>query len=358
MQAIALHPPRGQVMGMLLGAGALVAVMAVVPLTALPISFLLPLFVCPLVGTPKQWAAIPVAVAPALVALLGGQPALYSLSLLFSCGAPVAAAALLRPSKSATAEAYAYFLSAYAFGMVMVLLGLRSLFPGELAAGIASGAAGWVEASPDGNLTLYRLTAAGFLPLPDRYGALGALSFILDPGLSRQLLLSFQLRLTQLLRELLPMLTVQVCWLGGVLTALRVQRLNHAYLLVDERHKEKVRLAVTPGFSMLRLPKAAHGALTAMALAGLCLFMVDSPWARQLALLLYTAFTAIYALAGAAALTGMLTAKKPSFKTAFGLLAAALYLLCPIALFMMGILDPLFNFRSGKPLQSKEEDDE
>ena len=58
MQAVALHPPRGQVMGMLAGIGLLVAGMAAMPGLCLPFGFLLPLFACPLVGGKKQWAAL------------------------------------------------------------------------------------------------------------------------------------------------------------------------------------------------------------------------------------------------------------------------------------------------------------
>lgn len=356
MQVVALKPSRTRLAGMLAAVCALVALMALFPLAALPISLLLPLFICPLIGTKNQWAVIPGALAPTVIALLAGQPALYAFSLLFCGGIPAVATLLANHAKAEDGTMYAYFIGAYAFALALVLGSLQGLFPGRLAEGIARQVTDSVTASPDSLITLYRLAASGFISVPSGFEGRNLLGLMLDPGLTRQLSLSLHLTLSQTLYQLLPTLVVQICLLGGVFTALRVAKMNRRYLLVDAQHREPVKVALTPGFSLLRMPRKCGGALTAMGLMGMVLAMTESAWCQQLSALLFASFVGGYALTGAAAALRAFLKRWPQARIAAGVLVAILYVLFTTVLFLFGVLDALTL--PGKGSQSKENEED
>ncbi|MDD3334959.1 MAG: hypothetical protein PHI98_05505 [Eubacteriales bacterium] len=357
MQAIALRPQRGQIIGMLTGIVVLTLCMALLPALCLPLGFLLPIFACPLIGTKKQWAGIAAVILPPAIALLRGLPTLFSLSLLFACGAPVLTAILLHPKKASSPMSYFFYLAAYLFGVIIVLIGLQSTLKGDLAAGLAQQITNSVGEASSGGTALYQLAASGFISLPSGAASRGLLSFLVDQTVVRQSLMSLRLSLETLLNQLLPTWIVQVCLLGSVFTTLRVQRLHHSYLLVDQVHKEQVKLAVIPGFSALQLPKGA-GAMMAVTFMGAIIFSgVSGSWAQQLSLLMLAVFLNVYELLGAAVLIGLLSRRNPDGKILYGCIAAALYVIFPTALFFLGVLDPLFHFRTMKQNESKEDDD-
>lgn len=357
MQAIALRPQRAQLTGMLVGVCGLIICMALVPALCIPLGLMLPIFACPLVGIKKRWAPVTVVaavIAPPLIAFIVGQPTLLALSLLCTCGAPVVVTLTLKPGKAATPAAFVYYLLAYGFSVIVVLASVRGMVGGELAAGISQRVASAVSASPDAGTTLYRMAASGLIDMPTGYDS-GSLALWLNPVLVRQMTLSLRLTLEASIRQLLPAAIVQACLLGSVFTTLRVQKLNHAYILVDEKHKERVTLATPPGFSMLRLPPKSNWALAGMAVIGFICLMSDSSWAYQLGLLLYACFQGCFGLLGASVLVGMLSIRKPDSKTTYGVLAAALYVLLPSVPIIIGIMDPLFHFRESARTKKEEE---
>lgn len=357
MQAIALRPQRVQLTGMLVGVCGLIVCMALAPSLCLPLGLILPIFACPLVGVKKRWAPMAVVaavLAPPLIAFIAGQPSLWALSLSFACGAPVAVTYCLKPQKAATPAAYLYYLLAYGFSIVVVLLSVRGIVGGELAGGIAQRVASKIATSPDAGTVLYKLTASGLIAVPSGYDG-GSLALWLNPALVRQMTLSLRLTLEAGIRQLLPAAIVQACLLGSIFTTLRVQKLNHSYILVDEKHKDRVTLATPPGFSMLRLPPKSNWALAGMAVMGFICLTSGSSWAYQLGLLLYACFQACFGLLGASVLVGMLSTKKPDSISTYGVLAAALYVLFPSVLVIIGIMDPLFHFRESARTKKEEE---
>lgn len=361
MQAIALRPQRWQITTQLVGLALCVGGMLVFPVLCLPLCLLIPLFSCPLIGLKQQWAVFLALPAPTLISLLNGFDALYSASLFLLCGLPAALAEHLRSTRKAGAAlAFLYYICAYAAALLAVAACAARLFGGGLADGLSDLLTASVRSSPNAGATLYQLAASGVIGVPKAYQNAGALSFMLDPVLARQLLLSLRLSLNLAFHQILPSLFVQSCILGGVFTALRVQRLNHSYLLVDGQppaaeSADRVQIAVSPGFSMLQLPPSLRWPTALMALCALLFSLSPSALVQQLSLLFYTAFLCVYELIGAAVMVCLLSARHPDRKGLFGLLAAVVYLVFPVALFLIGVLDPILHFRSKTLFQQEEE---
>ena len=222
-----------------------------------------------------------------------------------------------------------------------------------LGAGIAEGLAqllaAQVEASDQPGLLLYRFAAAGLLAVPDGYS--GALPlFLLDPAVVRQMLLSLRLNVALMLENLLPWLFVQACLLGGLFTALRVQRMRCAVLVVgpDPEHpgERKARVVSPPGFRLMVIPSRLRWVLFLMALASLLLIGAQARLAQTLGLLFYATFSCAFQLAGAAVLVCMLSAHTPGRAALYGALSAVLYALFPVALFFIDVADQALHFRS------------
>ncbi|MEG0741725.1 MAG: hypothetical protein RR065_02150 [Clostridia bacterium] len=347
MQAIALHPQRGQILGQLFGLGVLAVGMLAVPALCLPLGLLMPLFACPLIGLKQQWCAFVAIPAPALITLMNGGNPYFAMSLLLLCGLPVVVAEVLRSRKrGANAESYLPYMAAYAVALLVIGGCATWVLGGDLVNGLADWLTSMVQASPNAGETLYKLAVAGLVAVPDLYRKAAPISFLLDPVLIHQLLLSYHLTLELLLTRLLAPLFVQACLICGLFTSLRVQKLNHCYLLVGEHEREKVQISLTPGFGMINLPPAFRWPLLAMGVCSLLLSMDGASYAQQLSMLMSTVFTCSFELIGAAVAVCLLCARKPEWKPLFGALAALLYVLAPIVLFLIGILDPVLHFRT------------
>ena len=361
MQAIALRPQRGQITGNLAGLALCVLGMLVFPVACIPLALLLPLFACPLIGHKTQWASFLSAAAPSLISLANGMDFLYCLSLLAICGLPLAATELLRPGKKgASPLAFLFHIAAYAAALTAVSFCASRVLGGDLSAGLADALVSRVEASPRVGVTLYQLAASGLIGVPKAYQRAEMLVFALDPALIRQLLMSLRLTLNLSFAQLLPSLFVQACIIGGLFTALRVQRLQHSYLLVSGQQNpkavgERVRVAIPPGFSMLQLPPPLRWPVSLIGLGALLCAMTPGSFAQELSLLLYTAFVCVFQLIGAAVAICLLSARHPDRKALYGVLAGFIYIFFPIVLFLIGVLDPVLHFRSKTLFQQEEE---
>lgn len=350
VQSAVIRPERSRLFAAVAGLLVLTGLMAFFPSACVGLALLTPLLGCPLAGSGRQWAAWLAAAAPAALSLLYRFDPLYSLSLLLPGTLPMALTLWLKARKKLAAPlSIGLYIGAYAASLTLVTLAAAHALGAGIAEGLAQLLAAQVEASDQPGLLLYRFAAAGLLAVPDGYS--GALPlFLLDPAVVRQMLLSLRLNVALMLENLLPWLFVQACLLGGLFTALRVQRMRCAVLVVgpDPEHpgERKARVVSPPGFRLMVIPSRLRWVLFLMALASLLLIGAQARLAQTLGLLFYATFSCAFLLAGAAVLVCMLSAHTPGRAALYGALSAVLYALFPVALFFIGVADQALHFRS------------
>ena len=211
-----------------------------------------------------------------------------------------------------------------------------------------------VERSEQAGLFLYRFAAAGLVPLPQGFESAEVLNHAFDAAFVQQLLLSMRLTIEKTLFQVLPLAYVEVSLIVGVFAALRVQKYNGVVLVLEAQapNEKKARVMLPPGFSMLRLPNMARGPVLLAAVASLFLMLLQDPLWQIMCQLCYSLFEAVFRLVGAAVLVWLLSARYPKYKPLFGALAAAVYVISPFVLFLIGVTDQTFHYRikrSGKP---------
>ncbi len=350
VQSAVIRPERSRLFAAVAGLLVLTGLMAFFPSACVGLALLTPLLGCPLAGSGRQWAAWLAAAAPAALSLLYRFDPLYSLTLLLPGTLPMALTLWLKARKKLAAPpSIGLYIGAYAVSLTLVTLAAAHALGAGIAEGLAQLLAAQVEASDQPGLLLYRFAAAGLLAVPDGYS--GALPlFLLDPGVVRQMLLSLRLNVALMLENLLPWFFVQACLLGGLFTALRVQRMRCAVLVVgpDPEHpgERKARVVSPPGFRLMVIPPRLRWVLFLMALASLLLIGAQARLAQTLGLLFYATFSCAFQLAGAAVLVCMLSAHTPGRAALYGALSAVLYALFPVALFFIGVADQALHFRS------------
>ena len=350
VQSAAIRPERSRLFAAVAGLLLLTGLMAFFPPVCVALALLTPLLGCPLVGSRRHWVAWLAAAAPAAVSLLYRFDPLYSLSLLLPGMLPLALTLWLKSRKKlGSPVAIGLYVGAYAAALTLVTLAAVQALGTGVAEGLAQLLAARVGTSEQAGLLLYRFAVAGLLAVPDGYGTALPL-FLLDPAVIRQMLLSLQLNAELMLEELLPWLFVQACLLGGLFTALRVQRMLCAVLVVgpDPEHpgERKAHVVSTPGFRLMAIPSGLRWVLFLMALASLLLIGAEGRLAQTLGLLFYATFSCAFQLAGTAVLVCVLSARNPDRAVLYGVLSAAIYALFPIALFFIGVADQALHFRS------------
>ncbi|MCI6041391.1 MAG: hypothetical protein MR742_12875 [Clostridiales bacterium] len=350
MQSSAIRPERSRLFAAVAGLLVLTGLMAFFPFACVGLALLTPLLGCPLAGSNRQWAAWLAAVAPAAVSLLYRIDPLYALSLLLPGVLPLVLTLWLKARKKLAAPlSIGLYIGAYALALTSVTLAAVHALGTGLAEGLALLLSSYVEASDQPGLLLYRFAAAGLLAVPEDYSGVLPL-FLLEPSVIWQMLLSLRLNVQLMLEDALPWLFVQACLLGGLFTALRVQRLRCAVLVVgpDPEHpgERKARVVAPPGFRLMAIPPRLRWVLCLMALASLVLISAQSDLFQTLGLLFYAAFSCVFQLAGAAVLVCMLSTRNPDRTLLYGVLTALLYALFPMVLFFIGIADQALHFRS------------
>ena len=343
MQSTAIRPAKAQLWAAVAGLVLLCALMLLFPFACPILALVTPLLGCPLVGHRRQWAAWTAGALPAAVSLLGGFDPLYSLSLLLPGLLPLSLTLWLRARKKLAAPSVILlFIAAYAAALTLVVAAAVHALGAGLAEGLTELAVARVAQSDEPGLVLYRFALAGLVSVPDSYQGGVLPLFLLDIDLVRQMLLSLRLHL--------PSLFVQACMLGGLVTALRVQHLNCAMLIVgpdpDHPGGRKTRVASPPGFRLLMLPAHLRWALCLMAVASLVLIASEGDLAQTLGQLFFAAFTCAFQVAGAAVLVCMLASRAPDRAPLYGALAAVLYVLFPMVLFLLGVTDQALHFRT------------
>lgn len=197
--------------------------------------------------------------------------------------------------------------------------------------------------------TLYRLAGLGLLNVPQT-GNVSALSLLLDAALIHQMLLvasadGFRPGLA------VPAAALRQVQLAGR-TVLRAARAKAQRFVSggapkpDERAGPSDVRGRTAGFGLLALPRALHGLLLAMGAASLVLLGTEAQLSRMLGVLFYATFTETYQILGAAVAVGALSLRSPDKKILYGIGVAAVYVLAPVVLFFIGLLDRAMRFRA------------
>ena len=355
MQAVNLHPQRRMIVSKQIVLFVLAVLCIAVPALCLPVALCMPLFSCPLIRGKEQWSAYVTAPVPALVALLDKGHPVYALGIALAALLPVAATAILSKEKTGTPVIF------YVYAFLCALSGALALYGIYLQSGLwlpelaGAKAVEFVMHHPQRAQLLHQAMLSELLPVPAGYTKVSILSYYLDPIFLRQMMLALESRVVQWVYKLLPMLLINASIILGLFTGLRVQRLRNAFLLVDKDKPGKVCIAMTPPFSQLNLPRKWRWAILAFLLVQLFLGGAEGVWAILSLLLGYTAETLLQ-LQGAAMVCSWLMKSDPDRRNMAGWVAAALYLLLPIALLVLGCFDNLSAFRRHTEDDNEESD--
>ncbi len=233
------------------------------------------------------------------------------------------------------------------FSTLPLLARASWLLDGALFAGLADLLTNTVGASDNCGSILYSLLNLGVLQAPAEYAGRAGLRIgqyvLLNPELRQELLNALRPRLEAWSEELIPSLLMQGSMIIGLFSALQTARVR-----VQPMH----RLA----FRTLRLPKPYRGYVLFLCVGSLLLQLGTTDVTQITCTLMYAAFVTVYRLLGAATLIDLLGRKNPARSALHGVLAAALYVLFPLALFLLGLADQVIGLR-GKGLIHKEEED-
>ncbi|NLI22047.1 MAG: hypothetical protein GX418_10955 [Clostridiales bacterium] len=319
---------------------------------AFVLAFLLPLAVCPAMTEGKTWFALSVPLAPSLGYLLaGGDPIIGAMLPLFPflCLPVVSFRRRLRISLvgETLLVTAAFVLSALA-----MLVRLSELINGPLFPGIAEYVVDTIRGSLYSGAILYRLTNAGVLTLPDAFANAMALQLgdlvWLHPALQTELLNMLRLRLNEAFTQWIPALLMQ----GGLLVGL-------LSTLAAERARARRDGTVPPAFRQVRLSRREQGYVLVLCLGVVATSFSDQPVTALVCLLMYAAFSAVCQIQGAAVMVALLTRRHPGRAPLYGLLAALLYALFPLSLFILGVADQFVNLRAaGKRIDPQNQEEE
>lgn len=346
MQIVSLRPHRRVIVSKQIALAVLVVLIAVFPVLSLPLAAVMPLFSCPLMKGKERWTALLTAPLPALSVLLYRYPATYAAALLAVTALPLLIANRMNGKESAAANSLLLYAAVMTLTISGALLGLSPLYEGSsLPEYLAEVADRWLMEHPQRPSLLYQAMSTGLLPVPEGYSKVTLLTLMLDPVFLQQLRLELRTRVMQLAASLIPSLVVQGGIIIGLFTGLRVQKLRNAYLLVDKADPHKVRIALTPSFSMLRIPERWHWLMFLFLIAYMLFFSSDGLLFRTVQLM-YITFETLYQLQGAAVVCAWVLQRNEERRTLAGLLAAGLYLTVPTVLFLLGCFHYLFPSRS------------
>jgi hypothetical protein len=308
----------------------------------------LPLAVCPAFAQGYAWFALALPLAPATAWFAaGGDPVLGLLIPLCPYLCLLANVYRRRYRLSLHGEAVAC-AGAFAVGAVGMLLRLSALLGGSLFPRLAETAVGTVQNSITGGNVLYSLVSVGYLTVPAVYADSAAIKLgnliLIAPSLKQELLNMLRLRLTEGLTDWVPSLLIQGAVLVGVFSA-----------LFAARARAKKSGDASPRFAAFSLSRAEQGAMLALCLVTLLAALAGTGFPALLSSLAYTGFSTVYQLLGAAVVVALLSGRRPKRTVWYGILAAVLYVVLPIGLFMLGMVDQFVHLRGDGPQLPKEE---
>lgn len=348
MQTVALKPKRAEWTAMIAGLVILCVVMMAVPMLCAPLALLMPLLACPLVGRREASAAWTAAAVPVLSSLLAGYDALYSVSLLLIGLLPLLITRFVPIKERPGAKGMLLYLGAVALALTMVLVTATRMMGGPLQYTLAEAFVQQVAQSGNAQAVLNQFAAAGLISIPEGYVDQGVMRQLMMPVYTQQMLMSLRLTTQNLLAQYLPSLFVQSCMVIGLFTSLRLERVNGVLLVVETKSasEKRTRVVAPPSFRLLTLPRGMRGTVFALVITSLLLMLASSDVARIIGRLCYAAFQTMFYLLGASVLVFMYTKNDPDRRFLSGVMAAALYVLAPFVLFLIGLADQTFHFRN------------
>ena len=348
LQTVALKPKRAEWTAMLIGMVLLCAAMIAVPALCVPLSLAVPLLACPMVGRREEPAAWASAVVPVVASLLKGYDPLYAASLLLIGALPLLITRLVPMKQRPGPKGILMYLSAIAFSLTVVLAMAVRMLGGPLQYTLAEAFTEWVAQSPHKQMLLQQLAINGLISVPEGYTAQGLTGVLMEASYSREMLMSLRLTAERLIAQELPSLFVQSCMIVGLFIPLRLERVNGVLLVVETRtaSDKQTRVIAPPSFRLLAMPRSIRITAFALAMAAFLLLMVADSFSYTLGQLCYAALETMFCLLGAAVMVFVYTKNDPDRKTMAGVLAAALYVLAPFVLFVIGLADQTFHFRN------------
>lgn len=348
LQTVALKPKRAEWAAMVIGLILLCAAMLALPVLCPLLALAVPLLACPLVRRREEAVAWVAAAVPTVSALMAGYDALFAASLLLIGALPLLITRLVPVTQRAGARGMLMYMSATAFSLTMVLAMATRMLGGPLPYTLAEAYVQWVDGTMDKQVILQLYAANGRISAPERVGAHSAIRPLMEAAYSRQLLLSLRLTAENLLVRQLPLLLVKASIIVGLFTSLRLERANGVVLVVETRTAcdKRTRIIAPPGFRMLSLPRPLPVWLILLIATAAILLLTPGSFAQTLLILCKGTVETLLCLQGAAVMVFLNTRTDPDRKTLAGLLAAAVYLLAPVVLCLIGIADLMFHFRN------------
>lgn len=314
------------------------------------IALTLPLIVCPAYEQGDEWFALLLPLAPALAFVLAGGDLVIGVLLLLCPYLCLLFAALGRRRRMPFHTSIALAAAAFLLSALGLLLRLTDLLGSPLFTQLSNTVITAIQQSSMSGSILYRLAQVGFLPIPDVYANSIAWQFgnliLISPALKQELLNMLRLRLTEGFSTLIPSMLVQGALIIGLFTALLTARTR-------VRKSEKPTLA--PAFRALNLSRREQGYMLLLCVITLFTAFSSQSFYSLLSSLTYAGFATVYRLLGAAVFVFLLSRRHPERKVLYGFLAALLYLVMPIVLFVLGITDQFIHLRAIRPNHHKEE---
>lgn len=350
-QPIPLKPRKADVSSQVAALAVLCASMLFSPMLCVPLCLLIPVLGCPLVGRKQEMLAWITAAVPAVSSLIAGYDWAYSISLLLMGGLTLAITRWIPMKKRVGAAGMLWYLSAVTLALsVIAALASRAL-GGPLAVALPEAVVALVEKAEDPFTLLLRLASYGLAAVPEGFEKGVLYRTFTRNAMAHQMLLSLRRTMELMVEQLLPSLFVQGCLLSGLFTALRVERAHGVVLVVEMKNtsEKQTRVAVPPGFRLLAIPRGLRWALWGMAAAALVLITQNGSYEQTLGRICHAAFESVYALAGAAVMVHVFARKYPERIALIGTLAGVIYVMAPFALFLIGIMDQAFHFRTPRP---------
>ena len=348
MQTVALKPKRAEWTALLVGLAILCGVMFAAPALCAPLALVGPLLACPLVGRKEEPVAWASAAVPVLASLMAGYEVLYSMSLLLIGLLPLLITRLIPLQKRPGAAGMLMYISAMAFSLVVVLAMATRMLGGPLQVMLPRVIVQKLSRMDNLSEMLRRLAMQGLVSIPDGYTVDSPIRPLMQAAYNQQMLMSLRLTLEMMIAQEMPKLFVNACVLVGLFTPLRLERMNGVLLVVEAKSasQKQTRVVAAPSFRLLAMPRPLRIMLLVLALASFMLMMSYGALAQTVGRLCYAAFETLFTLLGAAVLVFMYTKNDPDRKTVAGVLAAAMYVVAPFVLLLIGLFDQTFHFRN------------
>lgn len=332
--------------------GVLLGCAYLLPPLAFVVAFTLSLIVCPAFSDGDTWYALALPVAPAIGFFISGGDAYFSVLLtMFPYLCLLVVAAKQRWHMTFLLEIL-LCTGAFLLSALGILMRLSELLGGPLFQSLSQYVVDSIRSSLLGGSILYQLTQFGLLTVPDAYQSTAGFqlgSFVwLNPPLQKELLNMLRLRLNEGFAQWIPSLLMQGSIVLGLFTAINTERARARKAGVHQP---------MPSFTLLRLSRREQGFMLALCIGTVLTSFSASAVTSLVCALMYAAFLAVYQLLGAAIMVFMLARRHPERSVLYGILAALIYLIFPMALFLLGVVDQFFNFRTSG-IHPKDQDQE